>query len=105
MNIMDTMKMLNMGAITNATQLGEVHKQMEKEKAKTERLNNQAFLQTEELQKQTSILDAAKQLTLQNAEYTKQIAEYTQRNEEASKRYFWAAFIVSIIALVVAIIK
>lgn len=58
-----------------------------------------------ELEKQTTILEEAKAITAQNAEYTKQISEYTIRNEKSSKLYFWASFGLSIFALIVAILS
>lgn len=61
--------------------------------------------QLKELEKQTDILDKAKKITVQNAEYVKQIAEYTKRNEISSKRQFTASFIISLIALVIAILS
>lgn len=87
--------------VTHANQVGEMNKALEYDAAR----KAQVFHQTKELEKQTSILSEAKQLTLQNAEYTKQIAEYTQRNEESSKRNFKASIAFSATAALIAFIS
>lgn len=75
------------------------HKRFEYEEERA----NQAFTHTEELQKQTSILEEAKSLTYKNAEYVKQICEYVQRNEESSQKHFIASIIISSAALAISI--
>lgn len=60
--------------------------------------------QKKELQKQTFILEEAKNITTQNAEYIKQIADYTIRNEKSSKQQFIASIIIASVALLVSII-
>lgn len=79
----------------------------------------QPKIQIAELQKQSVILADSKQITKenaeimrclleqnkQNAEYTRQILECTNQNQISSNRQFKAFFIISIIAIIIALIS
>lgn len=79
----------------------------------------QPRIQITELQKQSAILADSKLITKenaeitkllleqnkQNAEYTRQILECTKQNQISSNRQFKASFIISIIAIIIALIS
>lgn len=79
----------------------------------------QPKIQITELQKQSAILVDSKQITKENAEimrllleqnkqnavYTRQILECTKQNQISSNHQFRASFIVSIVALIVALVS
>lgn len=81
--------------------------------------NQQIYARMNELHKQTSTLTDMKDLTKinieciqnvanlisENTETAKQIAQMTAENQNSSKRYFWASFVVSIVALIIAFCK
>lgn len=60
-------------------------------------------IQALELEKHTEILNDAKNITKENAEYVKRIAQLTLENQKISTRQFWASIIVSSVALIIAI--
>lgn len=60
-------------------------------------------IQALELEKHTEILNDAKNITKENAEYVKKIAQLTLENQKISTRQFWASIIVSSVALIIAI--
>ena len=87
------------------------NKQAEKERQIQTQLN--------ELHKQTSTLTDVKELTRinieciqnivgltsENTETVKQIAKMTEENQKSSTKQFWASIIVSILALLIAIVS
>ena len=87
------------------------NKQVEKERQIQTQLN--------ELHKQTSTLTDVKELTRinieciqnivgltsENTETVKQIAKMTEENQKSSTKQFWASIIVSILALLIAIVS
>ena len=96
----------------SAKSMAEFHK-------KEQEIEMQPKIQIAELQKQSAILTDSKQITKenteitkllfeqnkQNAEYTKQILECTKQNQISSDRQFKASFIVSIVAIIIALIS
>lgn len=60
-------------------------------------------IQALELERHTEILNDAKNITKENAEYVKRIAQLTLENQKISTRQFWASIIVSSVALIIAI--
>lgn len=79
----------------------------------------QPKIQIAELQKQSVILADSKQITKenaeitkllleqnkQNAEYARQILECTKQNQISSNQQFKASFVVSIVAIIIALIS
>lgn len=90
--------------IHSAKAFSEGTKQIECEQQKQLNLENEQFIQTEELKKQTLILNEARNLTNENAAYTKQVLECTLQNQKSSTRQFLASIIIAGVALIVAIL-
>ncbi len=60
-------------------------------------------IQALELERHTEILNDAKNITKENAEYVKKIAQLTLENQKISTKQFWASIIVSSVALMIAL--
>lgn len=90
--------------VHTASAVSRVMKQIEGEQQRQLNLENEQFIQTEELKRQTSILEEARSLTNENAKYTKQVLECTLQNQKSSTKQFWASIIIAGASLIVAML-
>lgn len=73
-------------------------------RAKKEQLNN-LTQQTEEAKKQTSLLEETKEISYENVICTKQMISCALENQKSSNRQFKASMVVSIVAIVIALVS